>query len=144
MDVPYHMASCSAIKAGVMEEEGKEHSDWWCLSCQETITLDEPCFPGSGWASAHWWELANKFLVLPCLCTQFLLYLVCCIYLNLWVLILLPLRFCPLFHLGRMGEQLHGVELHSVVNPPQKYLSHELKIRCSWRNFILKHNINHW
>jgi len=27
MDVPYHMASCSAIKAGVMEEEGKEHSD---------------------------------------------------------------------------------------------------------------------
>ena len=41
---------------------------------QVTITCDEPCFPGSGWTSACWWEVLNEFLALICFCTKFLLY----------------------------------------------------------------------
>jgi len=37
-DIPYHTASCSAIKAGGREEEFLE---LWCFSSQVTVLLDE-------------------------------------------------------------------------------------------------------
>jgi len=41
-DIPYHITSCSAIKAGVKKEErgGRKRSELWCLSSQVTTTGD--------------------------------------------------------------------------------------------------------
>lgn len=52
------------------------HSQWQCLSSQEVITCNEPCFPGSGWAAAWQWEAVNEFLALLWLSAKILLYLI--------------------------------------------------------------------
>jgi len=39
-------------------------SEGWCLSSQETVMQNEPCFAPSGWISAWQWEVANKSFVL--------------------------------------------------------------------------------
>ena len=74
--------------------ERKGHLEWWRLPSQETITRDEPCFPGSSWTPACWWEAVNSFLGLQCFCVQLLLYLVNCLYLN------------PLFPLFNLPDSL--------------------------------------
>lgn len=43
---------------------------------------DEPCFHGSGWISACWWDAVNEFLILLCLCVHLLFYLLNCLYLD--------------------------------------------------------------
>ena len=47
-DIPYHMASCSAIKSWGKKKEGGGHSERWHLSSQVTLTRGKPCFPGDG------------------------------------------------------------------------------------------------
>lgn len=47
-DIPYHVVSRSAIKAGVKEEEGEGCSEWQHLLSQETVRCDERCFPANG------------------------------------------------------------------------------------------------
>lgn len=51
-----------AIKAGGMRKGRLWHLR--CLSSQATLMYDEPCFPGSGWTPACWWEVLNECLVL--------------------------------------------------------------------------------
>lgn len=77
-------------------EEGEGCSKEWCWSSQETVTGDEPSCPGSSWTPACWWQVANKFFVLLCLCTQLLLCEVNCFYLTPRVLTLLPFWFSSL------------------------------------------------
>lgn len=106
------MVSCSA--EGRKNEEGC--SEQWCLPSQETTTHDEPYFPGSGCTSACRMEIVKEFLVLPCLCTQLLLYLyLYCLCLNSWVLTFLPFWFSP--HQGRENKRLWGAELPASVKP---------------------------
>lgn len=66
---------------------------------QETVKHDRPCFPGTGWISAHWWEAVNECLVLPCLAvrTAFTLPIKWSL-LSPQVISLLPFPFPPTSH----------------------------------------------
>ena len=57
-DIPYHMASCSAYKAGGKRRRGW-HSEWWRLSSQVTITCDEALL--SWRCTACQWEIVFCF-----------------------------------------------------------------------------------
>lgn len=103
------------------KEEGREILlEWWSFSSRETITWDELWFPGRGWTSTSQWEVLNVFLVLLCSCTWVLLYLVICLYLISWALILFPVLFSPSFHL-KVSEWLCVAKLPAEVEPKQVF-----------------------
>lgn len=77
------------------------HSQWQCLSSQEVITCNEPCFPGSGWAAACQWEAVNGSALIEC---QDFAVLNRLFYLSLWVLPHLPFWFSSPSHLGRWAS----------------------------------------
>lgn len=65
-DIPCHMTSCLAIKDG---EKEKGRQNIWSHGIylpKLPLRMMEPCFSGSGWTSACWWEAVNEFLILFC------------------------------------------------------------------------------
>lgn len=64
----------------------------WHLSCQETVTHNELCFPGSG-LNICFPVKSNEWIPCFALFIQFLPYLVSCIYFNPWVFSLFPFQF---------------------------------------------------
>ena len=107
-DIPYHMTSCSAYRAGGRRRKGGDiWSDGICLP-KSPLRVTEPCFPGDGWAPACRWEVVNEFLVLLCLRAQLFLYLLNCLYLSPRVFSLLLFRFSPPSQQGGMSEWVCG------------------------------------
>jgi len=112
--IPYSIMDSNKSQGNEGGRDG--FSERWRLSSQETITRDEPCFPGSGWTPAWWWEAGNEFLALLHLCTWLLFYLENCLYLSPQVPALFPFQFAPPFHLGSTSEWLGGAELLTGLN----------------------------
>ena len=97
-DTPYHVASCSAYKAGRRTCKGGAFRIM-------AFVFPSNCYVW--WSSAFlamaWWGMVNGFLVLPSLCVWLLLYLLNCVYLmiNAWVFSHSPSRCTPTSHWGK-------------------------------------------
>lgn len=74
----------------------------------------EPCFSGSGWTSACYWEAANAF-ALPASTAFALPVKLLLSWLNPQALPLLPFQFFPHYQLGCISKQLGGAELSCLV-----------------------------
>jgi len=71
-DIPHRMMLCLAIKAEGRRRKG-EHFEFWHLSSQVTVTLAEALLSQKWLNICLQWEVVNEFLILLCLCAQFLL-----------------------------------------------------------------------
>ena len=80
-DIPDHMMSCLAYKAGGRRRKGGTFRITAIVS-QVTVTRDGALLSWRCLKPACRWEVVNEFLVLLCLRVWLLLYLLNCLYLN--------------------------------------------------------------
>lgn len=100
----YHIASFSAIKA--VNKEGRKGGEgrsleWWHLSSQEIVRCDELCFEEGLLMGSSEWILCCALPVRMASVLQ-----VNCLYLNPWILIIVPFQFSSSSHLGRVSNWL--------------------------------------
>lgn len=104
--VPCYTTSCLARKASVILSQDNQN-DVVCLP-KKLITCNGTCV-GSVWTCTCWWEVGDECLLL-CMCTQLLLYLLNCLYLNPKVVSLLPFWLTP-----TVGERVRGCVTFSCL-----------------------------
>lgn len=136
---------CIALLRSTLKAQGKEKEQGYLwlhyLSSQVMECMLRPCFPGSGWTSAWWWEAVNKFLILLWLCRR----CTSLIKLSLFQPMGYFFFFCSSSSFnrpagaGELSEQLGGYELWVRFNSPQvlAFIFVMIWISCSCIVFLL-------